>query len=118
MNSDYLAQRSQILLQMAGLNVMEEGSLKSEFRPSPGGGQAGPYYKHQVWKEGRNVSRRVPAQEAPALEKAIANRQKFEQLAQQFAQVTVEHTRQTLGSEAQKKSTPFSGWPKRRKSKD
>jgi hypothetical protein len=117
MNSDFYAQRDQILQQMARLDVMEEGSLKSEFRPSPGGGQAGPYYKYQVWKDGRNVSRRVPAQEAPALEQAIANRQKFEQLAQQFAQVTVQHTRQALGLEAQKKSTPFSGSPRRRKSK-
>jgi hypothetical protein len=86
---------------------MEHGSLKAEYRDSSAGGQSGqvgPYYKHQVWQDGRNVSRRISAEEAPGLQAAIANRQRFEALASQFVDLTVAHTRQCQSATAQKKS--------------
>jgi len=120
MNLDFFAQRVQILEQMASLDTMEEGSLKTEFRISSAGGQThqvGPYFKHQVWRNGRNVSQRILAEQAPALEKAIANRQKFEQLAAQFKQLTLAHTRENQSDVAQKKRSRPSSLPKSRKSK-
>jgi hypothetical protein len=104
MSSDLLAQRTLILQQMAALSSMELGSLKAEFREGPSGEKIGPYYKHQVWEDGGNLSRRVPSEEAPALETAIANRQRFEQLATEFIAITVQLTRQNQSGHAQKKT--------------
>ena len=97
MNLNYPQKRHQLLQQMAQLNTMEYGSLKAEYRPAEAGQSAaplGPYFKHQVWQEGHNLSRRVPTEQAPALAEAIANRQTFEKLALDYVGLTVEHTRQ------------------------
>lgn len=118
MNADFLAQRTQILQQMAALQTMEQGSLKAEFRDSASGERCGPYFKHQVWQDGSNLSRRVPPEEASALEAAIAHRQRFESLAAQFIDLTVSHTRQSRPAPASKKKTsgPLSSWRKKKKS--
>jgi hypothetical protein len=120
MNADFLAQRVQLLEKMATLDTMEEGTIKAEYRTSKIGGQSrqvGPYFKHQVWLDGRNVSQRIPADQAPALEEAIAHRQQFEQLAAQFTQLTITHTRQNQVDPSQKKRVPPSSLPKSKKSK-
>lgn len=65
----------------------------------------GPYFKHQVWEHGANASRRIPADEAPSLEVAIANRQKFETLANEFIELTVRLTRAGQSVSAQKNAT-------------
>lgn len=108
MTSNFDAQRTRILQQMAELQSMEYGSLKEEYRTNSSGGTAGPYYQLQAWHEGANLSRRVPAEEAPTLKEAITNRQKFEALAEEFIEMTVEMTRKQTSAEAQKKtsSTP------------
>ena len=112
-----LAQRSAILQQMAALETMELGSLKAEFRANPSGGTSGPYYKHQVWNEGANLSQRVTPEEVPALQAAISNRQQFETLAASFIQLTVEHTRQNQFPDSLKKKTPRVSSPKRKRSR-
>ena len=94
MHSQFNAQRTAVLEQMAGLQSMEQGSLKVEYREQPSGTKSGPYFKHQVWRDGANVSQRLSPEEAPALAAAIANRQKFEALAADFINLTVAHTRQ------------------------
>lgn len=116
MNDSYLAKRTALLEQMASLDSMELGSLKAEYRPSPSGTNSGPYFKHQVWKDGANISRRVSPEEAPALESAIANRLKFESLAQAFTTVTVEHTRENCLLDTLKKKTPQASLPGKPKS--
>jgi hypothetical protein len=118
-NTDFLTQRTHLIHQMASLQRMEQGSLKAEYRTSSAGGQTGqvgPYYKHQVWQDGHNVSRRISAEEAPGLEAAIANRQRFEALAAQFVDLTVAHTRQCQSATAQKKRAPTSSSRRKRKS--
>jgi hypothetical protein len=100
---------------------MEQGSLKAEYRTSSADGQTcqvGPYYKHQVWKNGRNASRRVSAEAAPGLQAAIANRQRFEALAAQFVDLTVAHTRQCRLATAQKKRASISSSRRNRKSRN
>ena len=97
MNLNYPQKRHQLLQQMAQLDTMEYGSLKAEYRPTQPGGASealGPYFKHQVWQQGRNLSRRVPAEQASALANAIDNRQTFEKLASDYIGLTVAHTRQ------------------------
>ena len=86
-------QRDQILRQLAQLDTMEYGSLRTEHRAAQGGGTSGPYYQHQVWEAGKNLSQRIPAAEAPALQSALANRQRAEALAREYIAVTVQLTR-------------------------
>lgn len=116
MNSTFHAQRTLILEQMAALQTMEQGSLKSEYRQQPSGAKNGPYFKHQVWRDGANVSQRIAAEDAPALAQAIANRQKFEALATDFIELTVAHTRQNEFGDSLKKKLRPASWPKKRKS--
>lgn len=121
MNTKFLTQRTQLIHQMASLQSMEHGSIKAEYRASSADGlacQVGPYYKHQVWQDGRNVSRRVSAEEAPGLQAAIANRQRFEALAAQFVDLTVAHTRQCQSATAQTKRASPSSSRRKRKSRN
>jgi hypothetical protein len=94
-----IARREQLLQQMAQCDTMEYGSFKAERRSVAGGGLSRPYYKHQVWDKGRNLSQRVRPEEAADLQAAIANRQHFEQLACEFVDVTVELTRRRQDTE-------------------
>jgi hypothetical protein len=105
MNLNYPQKRHHLLRQMAQLDTMEYGSLQAEYRPAEPGQSSeplGPYFKHQVWQKGRNLSRRVPTEQTSALANAIANRQTFERLASDYIGLTVEHTRQ---GDAKKNST-------------
>lgn len=116
MNSQFHAQRTAVLEQMAALQSMEQGSLKVEYRVRPSGAKSGPYFKHQVWRDGANVSQRVGPDDAPALAAAIANRQKFEALAADFIELTVAHTRQKHFPDSLKKKVLPACWPKKGKS--
>ena len=94
-----LARRDQLLQQMDQCDTMEYGSLYAERRSVAGGGLSRPYFKHQVWDQGRNLSQRVPAEDAADLQRAIENRKRFEQLAREFMDVTVELTRRGQDTE-------------------
>jgi len=86
-----------LLEQIADITTMQPGTLAEEWRerPDPGTGgirRIGPYHKHQVWSGGRNISRRVPAAEAPQLRQDIDNAKRYEELTGELARITVEHT--------------------------
>lgn len=117
MNSKLHTQRTVLLQQMAALESMEQGSLKTEYREQPSGAKSGPYFKHQVWRDGANVSKRISPQDAPDLAAAIANRQKFEVLAADFIELTVSHTRQNQFPDSLKKKILPAFSPKRRRSR-
>ena len=117
MNSKYHAQRTVVLEQMAALQTMEQGSLKSEYREQPSGAKSGPYFKHQVWRDGANVSQRISPEDAPNLAAAIANRQKFEALATEFIELTVSHTRQNQFPDSLKKKILSAFSPKKKRSR-
>ena len=82
---------------MSLIERMEFGSLAEEYRETTGTGaqtkRNGPYYKHQKWEDGRNRSRRVPAEEVDALRQAVEGRQRFESLSAEFVELTVASTR-------------------------
>src|ERR1700690_2026796 len=106
--------REQLLQQMNQIQTMEHGSLKADAPPPPAAGPGrpnGPYFQHQAWEKGKNVSRRIPASQAPALAAAIAGRQQFETLAREFVAVTVAETRRPPAP-AQKKTRRKSTRPK------
>lgn len=102
MNEKVRQQRRALLAEMEGIQRMEFGALAEEYRQSQAAGESarnGPYYKHQQWMKGRNASRRVPVEEAGPLREAIEGRQRFEELAKGFVELTVAATR---GEESQR----------------
>ena len=87
-----------LLDQMASIATMERGKLTAEYRsrPSQDGGSTirlGPYYKYQVWEDGRNVTRRIPAEQAEVLEQDIANYNHFNELSAAVAETVIMRTR-------------------------
>ena len=95
---DYLEKRELILEQMAQIDSMAKGSMNAEYRETTKKNgekvQLGPYYKHQRWENGRNVTRRVPAEEAEQLKKAVDGYHRFLELADEFVTITVEMTQE------------------------
>lgn len=103
---DHESRRKQILKQMARIDCMEKGRLNEEYRERNHGGQRvrlGPYYKHQRWEDGRNVSRRVPVAQVDELRKAVDGYHDFEALAREYAEVTIAMTRRAASDERKKK---------------
>lgn len=112
MNEKIAQQRRDLLREMSLIERMEFGSLTEEYREAKGGGETvrnGPYYKHQRWEDGRNRSRRVPAEEAEALREAVEGRQRFESLSAEFVELTVASTRKA--DHSKKNSAKSSGRP-------
>jgi hypothetical protein len=105
--------RQDILQEMNTLTRMERGKLCTQ---SPGPGSA-PFHKLQCWHKGKNHTRYVPAHELPALQEALAGRQRFQQLAEEFVDLTVAMTHQESQAERKRnsrKSKPNdTGKPKR-----
>ena len=108
MNSAIARQRQHVLQQMEQIEHMERGALDEEYRTRLVDGvevKAGPYFKHQEWREGRNRSRRVPPAEAAPLRTAIEGRQRFEALAEEFVELTVAATRAEAAAPESKKNS-------------
>ncbi len=103
---DQQKRRRQILTEMARIDCMEKGRLSEEYRERHRNGQKvrlGPYYKYQRWEEGRNVSRRVPTPEVEGLRKAVGGYHRFEELAKEYAEITIGMTRRRSGGDVKKK---------------
>lgn len=103
---DYQKRRRQILKEMAQIDCMEKGRLSEEYRERHKDGQKvrlGPYYKHQRWEDGRNVSCRVAIGEVEPLRKAVDGYHEFEALCKEYAEITIEMTRQASRKDAKKK---------------
>jgi hypothetical protein len=97
--------RHALLDQIAAITTMQPGTLAEEYRehPDPSGQgvvRRGPYFKYQLWQDGHNLSRRVPAEEAATLKLDLDNAKRFHQLTAQLAQLNIEHTLALRGTEA------------------
>ncbi len=80
-------------------------------------GPQGPYYNHQRWENGKNVSRYVPQDQVAALQYAIAGYEQFQKLISQYTDLIVAKTRAELASGSKKKTLrPRSSWLRIRKS--
>ena len=102
-----------LLQQIARIEPLERGKL-CVMRQGP----QGPYYNHQTWENGHNVSRYVPQNQVPLLEKAIAGYERFESLVEQYVQMMEQKSRAERAAGVKKKSPPrTSSWPRSRKSR-
>ena len=93
------------------ISRMERGTI-SVLRQGP----KGPYYNHQCYEKGRNVSRYVPAEQVPDLKEALAGYAQYRQLTDQYAELVIAETRAALAGSKKNKSRPPSSSPKTRKS--
>jgi hypothetical protein len=90
------AARQPILEELSSITQMRRGTLSEQYveRPATNGGTVkfGPYFKFQIWQDGRNQTRSVTTDEALLLREDIDNFHRFEQLCQQLAQLNIQHT--------------------------
>jgi hypothetical protein len=90
------AARESILEELGSITQMRRGTLSERYveRSAPNGGTVrfGPYFKFQIWQDGRNQTRSVTADEALLLREDIDNFHRFEHLCQQLAQINIQHT--------------------------
>jgi hypothetical protein len=101
-----------LLHELAQIQCLDRGTVSILCQ-----GPSGPYYNHQCYENGRNVSRYVPAEQVAELQAALANYQRFQQLVQQYVSLLVERTRAQRQAGSKKKTPrPTSSWPKTRKS--
>lgn len=104
---DIQIRRKQILVEMAQIDSMEKGRLTEEYRDSYKDGKPirlGPYFKHQRWEDGKNISRRIPSPKVGELRKAVEGYHRFESLTSEYVQLTVEQTRNQSPEEGKKKA--------------
>jgi hypothetical protein len=107
---------AKILAQMAQVDVMEVGTL-SEYRP-PGRSKDSPtYFKLQVWKDGKNRTCHIPADEVAEVRAALDGYARFQALSEQYVEEVVAQTR-ARREEGLKKKTPPSPRLSRKKSTD
>lgn len=99
----------QTLLQKAAeITRMERGKL-SIIREGPNG----PFYNHQFRQDGKNVTRYVPREQAPAVQEAIEGYESFQNLVEQYVDQIVEKTRAEIAQGSKKKKPrPSSCSPK------
>ena len=101
-----------ILQQIADIQVMERGKL-SIIKEGP----SGPFYKLQAREKGKNVTRYIPREQAPAVQEAIEGYQRFEALTEEYARQVINHTRAAMTADFKKKPGHHkSTWRKPRKS--
>lgn len=101
-----------ILQQIAQIQHLDRGTV-SVLRQGP----QGPYYNHQCYEKGRNVSRYVPQEQVPQLQAAIEGYHQVQDLMEQYVQLMVEKTRAQRASGVKKKTLrPNSFLPRSRKS--
>ena len=101
-----------LLNDIAQIQRLDRGTL-SVLRQGP----HGPYYNHQCYENGRNVSRYVPPEQVPDLKAAIDGYRQVQELMAQYVQLMVEKTRAQRAVDAKKKTRRHnSSWPRSRKS--
>ena len=101
-----------LLNDIAQIQHLDRGTV-SVLRQGP----QGPYYNHQCYENGRNVSRYVPPEQVPELQAAIDGYRQVQELMAKYVQLMVEKTRAQRAAAAKKKLRLHnSSWPKNRKS--
>lgn len=77
-----------LLHDIAQIQRLDRGTV-SVLRQGP----HGPYYNHQCYENGRNVSRYVPPEQVPDLKAAIDGYHRVQELMAQYVELLVEKTR-------------------------
>ncbi len=103
--------RQQILDEMARLERLQRGYLSKQFLSRERGGRTlrfGPYYLLQHGAGKQRVCRRVPADKAASVKADVEAWRRFEQLAEEFIEVTERMTLEAKGDDESKKKGKWS----------
>jgi hypothetical protein len=95
--------KQQLLQQIAAISAMERGKLSS-YSFKNRSEAAGPYHKLQHWEGGKNKTRYVPADEVPDVQAALEGYAHYQQLTEQYAQLVISETRQSIAGLKKKTS--------------
>lgn len=107
--------KTRILQQIAAISTMERGKLSGySFKDRPGA--SGPYHKLQYWRDGKNHTRYVSAEELPAVEAALAAHAQYRQLTEQYADLVIAETRVRIADSKKKNARRKSSWPRTKRS--
>jgi hypothetical protein len=87
-----------LLQQIARFQRLDRGTL-SVLRQGP----RGPYYNHQCYEAGKNVTRYVPADQVAQLQRDLEAYRQFQALVAQYVDLLVEHTRAARAAGSKKK---------------
>ena len=79
--------RTAILAELATIHVTLRGKLTEQQRPSATGGRH-VYYRLQSWRDGRNHTRYIPADQVEEVRIAIANHHRLQDLTRQLVETT------------------------------
>lgn len=90
-----------ILDQIAQIQRLDRGTLSVL-----GQGAQGPYYNHQCYEDGHNVTRYVPASQVADLQAALEGYRQFQLLVQQYVDLMVEQTRAERAAGVKKTRPP------------
>jgi hypothetical protein len=93
-----------ILQQIAQIQKMEKGTL-SILRQGP----KGPYYNHQCYEDGKNVSRYVPGDQVKELQEGMEGYQRFQNLTEEYVDLIIKKTREERGSDSKKNARSSPG---------
>ena len=103
------SKKTHLLEHIAAIPAMERGKLSLH--------SSGRHQKLQCWKGGKNHTRHVAADELPAVESALAGYAQYRQLTEEYADLVIEETRQSIAAAKKKsRSRPLSSSPGKRKS--
>ena len=108
-------QRDQILEQIQSIDRLRRGSLSEQFFTRKVQGQEirqGPYFVLQCYLKGCKCSERIPADQAEQTKLDVANYQRFQELAEEFVQVTDRITQLENGHTHAKKNSSRRRLPK------
>ncbi len=97
--------KQQLLQRIAAIPAMERGKLSS-YSLHQASGTARPYYKLQHWQDGQNHTRHIPADELSAVQAALVGYAQYEQLTEQYAQLVIAETRQSIVASKKSKHLP------------
>ena len=87
-----------ILQDISQIHRLERGTLNI-IREGPDG----PYYNHQCYENGKNVSRYVPRDQVADIKEAIESHRRLQQLVDQYIEVMIQKTRSQRLAGAKKK---------------
>jgi len=87
-----------LLQDIAQIQSLDRGTV-SVLRQGP----QGPYYNHQSYENGRNVSRYVPPEQVASLQAAIDGYHRVQELMAQYVQLLVDKTRAERAEGAKKR---------------
>ena len=103
-------QREEVLQKIQALDRLRRGTLSEQFFTKRRDGKTvrqGPYYVLQCSLKGCKCSERIPAEQAEQVRSDVANCALFQELAEQFVQITDQITRwEDNQGDAKKNSNP------------